>query len=83
MTITGAFIKPYFILTLLCVELSAYSRNRSLNYTQGMRLGFLIGVVFWAGIFIYHVPEYLVIAEYAAKTYAGQNTMIGIDPLYP
>lgn len=81
LTITGAFIKPYFILTLLCVELSAYSRNRSLNYTQGMRLGFLIGVIFWAGIFIYHVPEYLVIAEYAAKTYAGQNTMIGINPI--
>lgn len=80
-TITGACIKPYFIFTLLGIETLSLLKQGRLTYSRSMKLGLIIGITFWGTIGMYHAHDYLIIAEYARQTYAGQNTIIGVNPI--
>lgn len=82
MAITGAMLKPYFVFAVIVIEFVLFLRKKNLpKIDVRLLVGMCIGGCIWGGILLYHIQEYLQVAKYATSTYAGQNAILGVNPL--
>jgi len=78
----GSSIKPYFLLVFVLVEFYFFLKRRETNkVSTSLVIGIMAGGIVTGSILIYHLSEYLVIASYAVSTYAGQNAILGVNPI--
>lgn len=82
MAITGIMLKPYFVFAAIIVEIILFIRRNNLSKLHiHLFAGMAIGCFVWGGILLYYIGDYLRVASYAASTYAGQNSILGFNPL--